>query len=124
MVYPRGVTNRRVAALSLLLVAAALIVGPGAKLYAASPCNAGPPMACCGGEGDDKAPAPCGCSLSPVAPSPTVPETATRTVVLADSPAPAPVMAEPEPAPAASMAAVVPRGRAAPLFVLFVAFLN
>jgi hypothetical protein len=33
-------------------------------------------------------------------------------------------MAEPEPAPAASMAAVVPRGRAAPLFVLFVAFLN
>ncbi|HUM03625.1 MAG TPA: hypothetical protein VL084_15145 [Thermoanaerobaculia bacterium] len=116
--------NRRFTALTLFLVAAALIAGPGAKLYAASPCNAGPPMACCGGEGDDGAPAPCSCSLSPFAPAPTVPEAATRGDNLAESPAPAPALAPPDPAPVPSMEPAVPRARAAPLYVLFDAFLN
>jgi len=108
--------------LSLLFVAAALIVGPGATLYAASPCNAGPPMACCGDNGDDGAPAPCGCSMSPVTPAPSVVEITSQGVVLAEAPAPA--LAGPDPAPAAATRSAPPRARAAPLFLLFVAFLN
>lgn len=109
-------------AFSLLLVATALIVGPGVTLYAALPCHSGAPMACCSGDGDGGAPAPCGCSLRPVVPSPTVAETAAPVVVLAEAPPLA--LAGPDPAPAAAPSPVTPRARAAPLFVLFAAFLN
>ena len=118
----KSVRERRFPAWVLLLAATALLAGPGATLYAASPCNAGPPMACCGAEGDDGAPAPCSCSLSPVAPAPSVAETASHGVVLAEAPAPA--LTGPNPAPAASTRIAPPRARAAPLFLLFVAFLN
>ena len=122
MVYPRHVTDRRVSACFLLLVAAALIAGPGATLYAASPCNTGAPMDCCSGDGDGGAPPPCGCSLSPVAPSPTIAETGSPAVVLAEAPLLA--LAGPDPVPAVPQSPVTPRARAAPLFVLFVTFLN
>ncbi|HQR67660.1 MAG TPA: hypothetical protein PLB02_09715, partial [Thermoanaerobaculia bacterium] len=67
--------ERRLSAFLPLLAALALLAGPGATLYAASPCHAGAPMACCTGEeGGD--PPPCGCSLSPVPPAPAVVEAA------------------------------------------------
>jgi len=115
-------TGRRVSAFFLLFVAAVLIAGPGATLYAASPCNSGTPMGCCSGDGDGGAPPPCGCSLSPIAPSPTIAETGSPVVVLAEAPLPA--LARLDPVPAASQSPVTVRARAAPLFVLFATFLN
>jgi len=124
MVYPRHVKTRRIAVFSLLFVASGLIAGPGAVLYAASPCNTGAPMTCCAGEGDDGAPAPCGCSLNPVTPSPSVTETESQRVVPDEAPASAPALAGPDPVPASPKGPVTPRARAAPLFVLFAAFQN
>ena len=98
-------------------MAASLIAGPGLKLFAASPCNTGAPMACCAGEGDDQAPAPCGCSLNPVVPSPSVEETALQGVVLVEAPLPA-VAAE-APTAAGPAAHVAPRARSAPLHLLY-----
>jgi hypothetical protein len=109
--------SRRVSAFSLLVVAAALIAGPGPKLFAASPCNTGAPMACCASEGDEGAPAPCGCSLNPVVPSPSVEETVPQGVVLVEAPLPA-VAAEVLTA-AGPAARVAPRARSAPLHLLY-----
>jgi len=104
-----------------LLAALVLSAGPGASLYAALPCHAGKPMACCAGD-DGGGTSPCRCSLSPVAPSPAVAESTSAVVVLAGS---LPLeLAVPDPAPAASESPVPHRARAAPLFVLFAAFLN
>ncbi len=107
----------------ILLVGAILVAGPGMRLFAALPCNAGPPMACCGeSNGQSGAPAPCGCSLNPVAPSLAVVEAASPDFVLDDAPALS--LAEPDPVPPAPLAAPASGARAAPLFLLFVAFLN
>jgi hypothetical protein len=71
--------------------------------------------------GEDALP-PCGCTLKPVTPSPAVVEATVPPLVLAEAPAaeaPAPDVAS-----ALSEAAVPPRARAGPLFLLFSAFLN
>ena len=79
-------------------------------------------MACCGSD-ENGVPAPCGCTLRPATPSPAVVESAPPGVELAVTPA-----AEAVPEPAAERPPwaepVTPRARAAPLFVLFAAFLN
>lgn len=92
------------------------------RLYAALPCNSGPPMACCGGSDGGSAPAPCHCSLSPVAPFHAVVETAPPGVIVNDAPASS--LVGPDRAALTPLAAPEPAARAAPLFVLFVAFLN
>lgn len=110
-------------AVLVVLAAAVLVAGPGMALFAALPCNVGPPMACCdSADGERDSPSPCGCSLSPVAPSHTLVE-GTSPVPALDA-VPAPALIEPVPAPDLPAAAVASKARAAPLFVLFVAFLN
>jgi hypothetical protein len=111
---------RRRLAVPLLFVA--LVVGSALRLWAVSPCASKGPMTCCGGD-ESGAPAPCGCSLSAATPSPAVVESASTTVALAETPAAEVVVAPAEttPFPARS---VTPCARAAPLFVLFAAFLN
>jgi hypothetical protein len=118
---PSFVEHRRRSALFLLLVASALVAGPGPGLAAVSPCASGSPMTCCGGD-ENSAPVPCGCWLNAAPPSPAVIESAPPDVVLAEAPAPALVV--PPPSPDAPPVRVTPRARAAPLFVLFVAFMN
>lgn len=93
----------------------ALLAGPGATLYAASPCHTGTPMACCSGE-EGGEPAPCGCSLSPVTPAPGVVKTVAPDAVPAT--APLPVLATaPDPAPEAPAPSVAARARAGPIFL-------
>jgi len=116
-------SGRRGSAAFLLLVATVLVAGPGAGLYAASPCHEGSPMDCCAGDDGSGTPDPCGCSLSPMAPKSAVVESASISVLLAVTPA-EPLAAPGPEAPAPGPRGVVPRARAAPLFVLFVAFLN
>jgi hypothetical protein len=60
--------------------------------------------------------------LNPVAPSLAVVEVASPDVVLDDAPASS--LVGPDPVPLAPLAVPEPVARAAPLFVLFVAFLN
>jgi hypothetical protein len=93
------------------------------RLYASLPCNAGPPMACCGeSNGGGGAPSPCRCSMSPMAPSPAVVDGASPDIGLGDAPASS--LVGTDPVSLAPLAAPEPIARAAPLFVLFVAFLN
>ncbi len=107
-------------ALPLLFVA--LLAGPALRLRAASPCDLGAPMACCGSD-QNGVPAPCGCTLRPATPSPAVVESAPPGVALVEIPAPDLVEAPAETTPF-PVQSVTPRARAAPLFVLFAAFLN
>jgi hypothetical protein len=108
----------------LLLVAGlVLLAGPGMRLYATVPCSEGEPMACCGVPAGATTPStPCHCSLNPVAPTHAVVETPPPDTLLDVNPA-LPVV-DPAPAPDAPVSAYAARARAAPLFVLFVAFLN
>ena len=115
-------TSRFPAAVAAL-AALVLLAGPGMRLYAALPCHAGAPMACCDGEnGTGGSHPPCNCTISPAAPSQAVVEAAAP-VTVPDA-APTAALVEPAAPPAPAPAAVPERARAGPLFVLFVAFLN
>jgi hypothetical protein len=116
------VKSRRFAASWLLFVAAALIAGPGASLYAASPCNTGAPMTCCAGD-DGGEPSPCGCSLSPVTPAPGVVDAAAPDAAPAAEPLPLFETAPDSPAMAPAPS-VAPRAGAGPLFLLALSLRN
>ncbi len=79
-------------------------------------------MTCCAGD-EEGAPAPCGCTLNPRTPAQGIVEASAPDAVPTGELSPmletSPAAREIAPAPA-----VVPRARAAPLFVLFAAFLN
>ncbi len=94
------------------------------RVYAALPCNDGPPMACCGQtEGSQAAPPPCHCSLSAVQVAPMVVEAAPLLIAPAAIAAAVVAVRPPETTPL-RVGSVVPHARGAPLFVLFATFLN
>jgi hypothetical protein len=99
-----------------------LVVGSALRLWAVSPCASKEPMTCCGGD-ESGAPAPCGCSLSAATPSAAVVESASTDVVIAEAPA-ADVVVAPADTTRFPARSVTACARAAPLFVLFAAFLN
>jgi hypothetical protein len=116
------VRERRLAASLLLLAALALLAGPGATLYAASPCHTGAPMACCSGE-EGGEPSPCGCSLSPVPPAPAVVEAAAPDAAPANAALPL-IAPAPDPAAEPPAPSVAPRARAGPIFLRVLSLRN
>ena len=110
------VRDRKRFAWLCLLSALVLSAGPGASLYAASPCHAGKPMTCCAGE-ESGDPSPCGCSLSPPTPAPAAVDVASPVTPPAEEPAPL-LETAPDSPLAAPAASVSPRARAGPLFLL------